>query len=80
MDGGITRGEPVGEPTQSLLLLQDRDQDFTRCTWRQYTPQRVPRTSEVASGMIMVDPGSDTNFIRHDFALSLGITGEPCQF
>ena len=46
-------------------------------------PMHSPKdsaTTEVASGMIMVDPGSDTNFIRHEFALSLGITGEPCQF
>ena len=30
-------------------------------------------------GMIMVDPGSDTNFVRNDFAKSLGLTGEPCE-
>ena len=35
--------------------------------------------SKVAAGMIMVDPGSDTNFIRHEFAAQLGLQGEPCQ-
>ena len=33
-----------------------------------------------ASGMIMIDPGSDTNFVRHDFAEAIGLTGEECQF
>ena len=28
-----------------------------------------------ASGMIMIDPGSDTNFVRHDFAEAIGLTG-----
>ena len=31
-------------------------------------------------GMIMVDPGSDTNFVRDEFARSLGVSGEPCEF
>ena len=31
-------------------------------------------------GMIMVDPGSDTNFIRQEFARSLGLKGLPCSF
>ena len=35
---------------------------------------------ETASGMIMVDPGSDTNFVRHEFAQAIGLTGEECQF
>ena len=35
---------------------------------------------EVSPGMIMIDPGSDTNFVRHDFARQLGLTGESCQF
>ena len=30
-------------------------------------------------GMVLVDPGSDTNFVRNDFAKSLGLTGEPCE-
>ena len=30
--------------------------------------------------MLMVDPGSDTNFVRHQFARQLGIKGEPCHF
>ena len=30
--------------------------------------------------MVMVDPGSDTNFIKHDFARRLGLIGEPCNF
>ena len=28
----------------------------------------------------MVDPGSDTNFVRHEFARRLGAKGEPCHF
>ena len=44
-----------------------------------HPPEGVPRSVTVA-GMIMVDPGSDTNFVRHDFARQLGLTGEPCQF
>ena len=31
-------------------------------------------------GMIMIDPGSDTNFVKHEFAKKLGLQGEPCQF
>ena len=31
-------------------------------------------------GMVMVDPGSDTTFIRHDFARQLGVVGKPCHF
>ena len=33
-----------------------------------------------ADGMIMIDPGSDTNFIRNEFAVQLGLVGESCQF
>ena len=28
----------------------------------------------------MVDPGSDTTFIRHDFSRALGLVGDPCHF
>ena len=28
-------------------------------------------------GTVLVDPGSDTNYIRHDFARVLGLTGTP---
>ena len=28
----------------------------------------------------MVDPGSDTNFVRHEFARRMGVKGEPCHF
>ena len=31
-------------------------------------------------GMVMVDPGSDTTFIRHEFAHQLGLVGNPCHF
>ena len=37
-------------------------------------------TSGICPGMVMVDPGSDTNFIKHDFARRLGLIGEPCNF
>ena len=37
-------------------------------------------SQETASGMIMIDPGSDTNFVRHDFAEAIGLSGEECQF
>ena len=40
--------------------------------------QEVDKSS--VKGMILVDPGSDTNFVRNDFAKSLGLTGEPCEF
>ena len=30
-------------------------------------------------GTIMVDNGSDTNYVRHEFARSLGLTGEPLK-
>ena len=36
-----------------------------------------PRSEE---GMVMIDPGADTNFIRNDFARRLNLAGEPCQF
>ena len=35
---------------------------------------------ETAAGMVMIDPGSDTNFVRHGFAEQLGLVGEPCTF
>ena len=35
---------------------------------------------EPSPGMIMIDPGSDTNFVKHEFARKLGLRGEPCQF
>ena len=44
-----------------------------------HSPEDLPNPS-VASGMIMVDPGSDTNFIKHEFAQQLGLEGEACQF
>ena len=43
-------------------------------------PIHPPSRQETASGMVMVDPGSDTNFVRHDFAKSIGLVGEECQF
>ena len=35
---------------------------------------------EGTPGMLMVDPGSDTNFIKHECARKLGLVGEPCSF
>ena len=43
-------------------------------------PVHPPSSQKTASGMVMVDPGSDTNFVRHDFATSIGLVGEECQF
>ena len=43
-------------------------------------PPSESASIQSAEGMIMIDPGSDTNFIRNDFALQLGLTGEPCHF
>ena len=37
-------------------------------------------TRASASGMVMVDPGSDTNFVTHEFAKSLKLQGEICHF
>ena len=38
----------------------------------------VPCVSEGSkAGTVFVDPGSDTNYIRHDFAQALGIVGTP---
>ena len=42
--------------------------------WREQSSQ------DIQKGMLMVDPGSDTNFVRHQFARQLGIKGEPCNF
>ena len=44
-----------------------------------HSPEGLP-DPRVASGMIMIDPGSDTNFIKHEFAKQLGLEGEMCQF
>ena len=44
-----------------------------------HSPEGLP-DPRVASGMIMIDPGSDTNFIKHEFAKQLGLEGERCQF
>ena len=41
------------------------------------TGETEPRS---AAGMVMIDPGADTNFIRNDFARRLNLPGEPCQF
>ena len=30
--------------------------------------------------MLMVDPGSDTNFICQEYAEALGLEGDPCSF
>ena len=38
------------------------------------------REQQGATGMVMIDPGSDTNFVRHEFARQLGLVGEPCNF
>ena len=43
-------------------------------------PSSDQACQETASGMIMVDPGSDTNFVRHNFAQAIGLLGEECQF
>ena len=46
-------------------------------------PMHAPEGTEnpgTAAGMIMIDPGSDTNFVRHSFARQLGLVGEPCVF
>ena len=44
-----------------------------------HAPDGTPNPG-TAAGMIMVDPGSDTNFVRHGFAEQLGLVGEPCTF
>ena len=51
-----------------------------RFIWRPYIPSSDQTDQETASGMIMIDPGSDTNFVRHDFAQAIGLMGEECQF
>ena len=43
-----------------------------------HPPEGSP-SSRSADGMVMIDPGADTNFIRNDFARQLEIPGEPCQ-
>ena len=43
-------------------------------------PPSSQSVQETASGMIMIDPGSDTNFVRNDFAQAIGLVGEECQF
>ena len=52
-----------------------------------YEVYRVPMRAanaqaedEQKTGMFMIDPGSDTNFVRQGFAQQLGLRGEPCQF
>ena len=37
-------------------------------------------SSRQKTGMIMIDPGSDTNLICHAFALQLGLEAQPCKF
>ena len=44
-----------------------------------HAPDGTPNPG-TAAGMVMVDPGSDTNFVRHGFAEQLGLVGEPCTF
>ena len=51
-----------------------------KSTGRQCVLLRTLEVQRSADGMIMVDPGSDTNFIRNDFAVQLGLTGDVCQF
>ena len=36
--------------------------------------------SDCQASMVMIDPGSDTNFITHDLARRLGVQGQPYQF
>ena len=43
-------------------------------------PVHPPGSPSAEPGMIMIDPGSDTNFIRHDFAVRLGLKGQKCSF
>ena len=42
-----------------------------------YTAQFVAQDGSRVAGTIMVDSGSDTDYVRHDFARELGLTGEP---
>ena len=51
-----------------------------RFIWRPSISQATRTSQETASGMIMIDPGSDTNFVRHEFAQAIGLLGEECQF
>ena len=43
-------------------------------------PPRSYPDVEPSPGMIMINPGSDTHFVKHEFARKLGLCGEPCQF
>ena len=42
-----------------------------------YTAQFVAQDGSRVAGTIMIDSGSDTDYVRHDFAKELGLEGEP---
>ena len=43
-------------------------------------PRPKRRRSSARPGMVMIDPGSDTNFITHSLAARLRLQGQPYQF
>ena len=42
-----------------------------------YTAEFVAQDGRLVAGTIMIDSGSDTDYVRHDFAKELGANGEP---
>ena len=42
-----------------------------------YRAEFSGRSGQGQAGTLMIDNGSDTNYVRHEFALSLGLQGEP---
>ena len=63
-----------------LPLLHDRLQGLYEVYLAQVHADANKATQEGRSAMVMVDPGSDTTFVRHEFAQELGLVGTPCHF
>ena len=42
-----------------------------------YTAEFVAQDGQLVAGTVMIDSGSDTDYVRHDFAKQLGANGEP---
>ena len=80
MADGSTREEATGARTQLSPQTPDRGLGCMKYTRYQCTPTKTLIGEDGTLGMVMIDPGSDTNFIKHEFARKLGLVGAPCNF
>ena len=80
MGNGTTKRVQTGASHSVVVTAEQQGPGLYEVYLAPVHPAGGETGSTSKAGMVMVDPGSDTNFVRHDFAAALGLLRETCQF